>query len=415
MRVQFCFIFIIFFLLGLNSSIAATYYVATSGDDRNTGTLTSPFRTVAFAVKKMNAGDTTYVRGGFYVESLVQFSKSGTQSAPIKLLNYRNESPILNFKAKAADGARILLQNGAGYNLPIGWITIEGFEIQNGRNGIKFYNLHNSIIRRNWIHDSVGQGILGNGGHHNLFDRNRINHNGGFESCAAGELTSIGTSVCNQDHGLYMHGNFYTITNNLVYDNLAYGLQINGSSTSVYNPVKHAGRDFAGSSDWLIANNTFAYNFNRSGITVWSAPKNIRIENNIFYENCANPSSPCNNVQGVDIDRGARNVSLSNNLFFASGPGATLPFTPDIEFTNSNNIFGNPNFANAPERIPSSPNFALRSNSPALDKGLTITATRIDFKGVVRPQGEYDIGALEFTTGTSASTIPKAPGRIQIK
>ncbi len=45
-------------------------------------------------------------------------------------------------------------------------------------NGIKYYNMHNSIIRRNWIRNSLYSGILGIGGHHNLIDRNIVSHNG---------------------------------------------------------------------------------------------------------------------------------------------------------------------------------------------------------------------------------------------
>lgn len=43
---------------------AATYYVATTGNNSNPGTSSKPWKTVAYAVDKMVAGDTTYVRGG---------------------------------------------------------------------------------------------------------------------------------------------------------------------------------------------------------------------------------------------------------------------------------------------------------------------------------------------------------------
>ena len=48
------------------TSIAADYYVATSGSDTNAGTFAAPFATVQHAVDFMGAGDTCYDRGGTY-------------------------------------------------------------------------------------------------------------------------------------------------------------------------------------------------------------------------------------------------------------------------------------------------------------------------------------------------------------
>lgn len=76
---------------------AATYYVSTSGSDSNPGTQAAPFRTIAHAVDKMVAGDTTYVKGGVYREGNIRFGRSGTESAPIKLLNAPGEFPIIDF------------------------------------------------------------------------------------------------------------------------------------------------------------------------------------------------------------------------------------------------------------------------------------------------------------------------------
>ncbi|MGL5935843.1 MAG: hypothetical protein ACRCZI_09500, partial [Cetobacterium sp.] len=59
---------------------ATIYYVATTGDNANDGlTLETPWRTVNKASTTMLPGDTTFVRGGLYVEtSGVRFPRSGT-------------------------------------------------------------------------------------------------------------------------------------------------------------------------------------------------------------------------------------------------------------------------------------------------------------------------------------------------
>jgi hypothetical protein len=403
---------------------AATYYVATTGNNTNPGTEDRPWRTIGKAVDTMIAGDTTYVRGGTYnTETTIRFKRSGTASAPIKLLNYPGENPVIDWIDQQSSD-QLLVQHGSGQNVAVGYLTIEGFEIKNGWVGFKFYSLHNSIIRKNWIHDNVSQGINGGGGHHNLFDRNIINHNGTFAGCAADP------AKCNQSHGIYINGQFYTITNNLIYDNLAYGIQQNGASTAVYTSAKYPSPDFAGANDWLIANNTFAYQNHRSGIVVWgSLTTNTRIENNIFHEN-SQAVVAANGVRFVGT--GAPGVTIRNNHAYATSPGGTVFIEGNaVEgtgYTQSGNVvnISPPGFVNAPATLPASPNFALTARSPAIDKGLPpsdetpsetvrtafddalFTARRIDFAGTARPKGRaYDIGAYEYSAdGDSRAPLP---------
>ena len=47
------------------------YYVSTSGNDSNQGTISSPFRTIQKAASVMTAGDTCYIREGTYRETVV--------------------------------------------------------------------------------------------------------------------------------------------------------------------------------------------------------------------------------------------------------------------------------------------------------------------------------------------------------
>jgi hypothetical protein len=255
---------------------SATYYVATTGNNDNPGTEKQPWRTVAHAVNTMAAGDTTYVKGGIYNEGVISFKRSGTAAAHIKLLNFPGEAPIIHCNASTLGTGpfnRItIIHQNRSHNV-IGWITIEGFEIRNCYDGLKFHNAHDLTIRRNWIHDNTpGQGILGTGTRV-LIDRNVINHNGGFDVC----ITT--PSQCNQDHGIYASGTAYTITNNLIYDNLAYGIQVAGAYK--YEPTKHAGPEYVNSANWVIAHNTIAYQVHRAAIVVWGFTPNLQIVNNI--------------------------------------------------------------------------------------------------------------------------------------
>ena len=399
-------------LLPTAAAHTATYYVATTGSDSNPGTKSQPWQTVAYAVSTMVAGDTTFVRAGTYNEGLIRFTRSGTQAAPIKLLNYPGEAPKIVFINPDALH-RIVIANAAGANVAMGWITIEGFEITNGHDGIKWHNLHDSTIQRNWIHHNHFMGMLGIGGTRIQIDRNRINHNGNFTLCAQEAWR------CNQHHGIYAHGTFYTVTNNLIYGNLAYGITHNGSASSSYKSTVHAGPEFATATNWVIAHNTFAYNAYRGGLVVWgSRCNNSRIENNIFYENSVNvPSAP----QGIEFvsSSSVTGVKIRNNIAYATSPGSTVfigsGVTEWVHYTQSGNSVNvsNPGFVHAPATPPDSPNFALTARSPAIDAGLPLVETRTSFDGTPRPQGRApDIGAYQFNAGADAKS-PAAPIALQ--
>lgn len=383
---------------------AATYYVATTGNNGNPGTSSQPWRTVAYAASKMVAGDTTYVRGGTYNEGLITFGKPGTSSAPIKLLNVSGQYPIINFIDKKKFH-RIQIKNSAGYQKAIGWITIEGFELRNGYEGIKIYNGHDLTIRRNWIHHN-NMGILGNGTRIRI-DRNKFNHNGDFSRCS-----TVGDN-CRGHHGIYIHGTAVKVTSNLFYDNLATGIQLNG--TVSYKSSSHPGPEFALSQNWLIANNTFAYQANGAGIVVWGGNcDKALIDNNIFYENGV--KSAIYHTNGIVFTgaSGSTGIVIRNNLAYASGAGAKNFLSSGGSYTQSGNIVNTakPNFVNAPATLPSSPNFSLASSSPAIDRGLTRFEAKVSYTGTVRPKlSSYDIGAYEYS---GSSTTLAAPTSLQV-
>lgn len=54
----------------------AAYYVAPDGSDENEGSLSAPFATISQAARVMQAGDTCYLRGGIYRETVTVSGKS---------------------------------------------------------------------------------------------------------------------------------------------------------------------------------------------------------------------------------------------------------------------------------------------------------------------------------------------------
>lgn len=350
------------------SAQAATYYVSTTGSDANDGlTESTPKRTIAHCVSIMVAGDTCLVRGGTYNESVVRFQTSGTSTAPITLKNYPGEAPLIDFVTRAST-RRIFIEPPS---LPgaVGWLIIEGMSTTNGWEGIKWTNLHNSIIRKNKFYNNESNGILGHGGHDNLIEKNIFSHNGNFSVCEG-----VGTTACGQRHGLYLYGQRYTILNNIIYDNIGVGIQPNGYTTSNYSSTKHPSTDFAGAADWIVNGNTVAYEHNGGGAAIWGAnADNGRYENNIFYENwVAGSTSFTNGITCTGTTMTGNQIR--NNLFYATGSGGLggISATACIEgstHTQSGNLTNtsSPNFVNGGSNsLPASPDWTLQSTSGAI-------------------------------------------------
>jgi hypothetical protein len=80
-----------------------TYYISNLGDDNNNGlSMAKPFRTVAKAIRQAGPGDTVYLRGGIYrqtislgADSSAQFNTGATASSRITFKSYPSERAII--------------------------------------------------------------------------------------------------------------------------------------------------------------------------------------------------------------------------------------------------------------------------------------------------------------------------------
>src|ERR1051325_6087127 len=137
--------------------VAATYYVATTGNDGNAGTQQLPWRTVTHAVAMVAAGDTIYVRGGTYTtEGQITIRQSG-----VTLRNFLGETPIISYPSGSSYNIYVYSGN---LSVEIADVTIQGLEIIGAADaGIKMDSARRLVIRGNYIHDNQSQGILGNG------------------------------------------------------------------------------------------------------------------------------------------------------------------------------------------------------------------------------------------------------------
>ena len=360
---------------------ATTYTVATTGDDANAGTDPSkPLKTIQHAIDLAVAGDVIDVRAGTYAES-AHFQQSGAAGAPITLRAHAGERPVIS---PGASGFGVLFEAEPWRDrIEIGWLAVDGFEITGADVGVELTNGHDLSITHCDIHDSVSQGILGEG--HDVFiAKNDVHHNGDPST--------------NLDHGMYLTGHRFTIVDNLIHDNASYGIQV--AAYGCYaTSGQCAGPEYSGAVDWLIAYNTIAFEQNRSAIVLWlpdssygtplGTLSNVTIVDNVFYDNVTAKNGAPNGVSFVSYDADAT-IAIRHNLFF-SADGAPDMDSPGAAVT-SGAVHGDPLFVD-----PSKPDFHLKKGSPAIDVGEGVSGVDDDFDGVHRPQGAgFDLGAFEL-------------------
>jgi len=367
---------------------AATYWVATTGNDANSGTQTAPFRhlTKAAAVAQQ-PGDTVIVRDGTYDNEgkvgpsfVMTLYYSGTAASPITFKAENRGKAILDSMNTTTDSSC----NGAAsyinlYNAH--HIVIEGFVIQRGcDSGIQSNDsAHDITIRWNevrnianrYITDQIGRdGIYLNPSEYNFTFDGNIFHDIGRTG---------GTSLLHFDHGIYAHSANTVIINNIFY-NMNRGW-----------PIQLAD----GASNWLVSNNTFAFpsaNGEEGQIMFWGSNTNITVRNNIFY-----------NPTGNAMTRYAATINgclFDHNLIY--GVSGVIGDTSGFSIS-ANQTGANPNFVNA-----GAYNFHVNSGSPAIDSGVNSTSVPNDLENNNRPQGSStDLGAYEYG---SASTPPVISG-----
>ncbi len=415
-----------------------TYYVATTGYDGNSGSSSSPWRSIQHAADMVSAGDTVYVMGGTYNEK-VAITKSGSPGNYITFAAYPGQSVSIDgtgISLGSWDG--LIRINGASY------IKISGFRVlKSSFVGIMVSggNPSNIIIQDNYINGAYSSGIYAERASSITIDHNEITGSHIAEAGYHNEIMSL----------VIVNG--FEIMNNYVHDNInteSITVKMDSSNGRIHHnnikPTSSAGIYVCAWAD--MQQNIEVYDNivhdgpgSSRGIAVavegGGTIKNVKIYNNLVYRNSASgivvdyysdcgsdPGTLClsgtidniliegntvyqNNAIGweggiVNKYSKATNVVISNNIISQN-------YGTQIWVVGSNTIqnnlidgstgttgdsyrTGNPQFVN-----PSSGDFHIQSTSPAIDKGTTPKIAIVDFDGKSRPQGGgYDIGAYEY-------------------
>ena len=149
--------------VGIPIAQAATYYVSTTGSDTNSGTISSPFRTISRGVNALGSGDTLYIRGGtYYEQKTITADHGGTQSAPTTLSGYPGETVVIsgnNYTNPSQHSGTGLIQVYAN------WFIVRDITItQSGDTGINTdVSAAHVTIDNVYSHHNWGSGIVMSG------------------------------------------------------------------------------------------------------------------------------------------------------------------------------------------------------------------------------------------------------------
>ncbi len=128
-----------------SSPVVGEFYVSPSGNDSNPGTIAQPFYSLAKAVAIAGPGSTIYMRGGTYqYTATINLTQAGTAAAPIKILAYQNEKPVLSWSTWAPASETIRgAARGIKVTMTASYYYIKGLEIAYAPdNGVKCEGNH---------------------------------------------------------------------------------------------------------------------------------------------------------------------------------------------------------------------------------------------------------------------------------
>ncbi len=371
----------------------ATYYVATTGNDSNSGTSSSPWRhPQRCTVSPIKAGDTCIVRSGTYTDTdgngavVWVYNRTATPSGTAsQRITIKSEKPL---------GAVIALPNRNGFSTGVyidkPYYVIEGFDISGGSNSGSSASYHGiyltpsatgTIVRSNSIHH-IGRAVCSNSDagfpgvyvkrtSSVLIERNRIYSIGRRRNGESG----CSTTRYQHDHGIYISGaSNVTVGRNVIYDtNRGYPIHVYGGTTT----------------------NLSIYHNTLSGRSPTGRPKG-----HILLSSTIRTASIKNNISndapyGMVIPSGlkASGVTVSHNMSntFTNGLGTSYS---GINFSNNFDKVSNLGFANK-----STNDFRLVGGSPAINRGTSSGVPPV-------PDGSPDTSAYEYSSqNTLASPL----------
>src|SRR6478752_8324771 len=446
------------------------FFVATTGNDANTGSFTSPWKTIPKAKNAIAAGDTAYIEDGVAQTSEDNFtaylsmdnagsSNSGTATAPKAFIAYPNATVTVGVagglhygirtpnigahedywvisQLRIIGGTQAMDIGGTGWRLIGNEMQCPGADDQvgcfemSGGNQSKFYGneVHNAGINptsSKYYHavyfstDSNHVDVGWNHIHDNFTCRALQFHSSPLcsPSCGSGDTTGF------DQYDLHVH------------DNLIHGDNCNGINFATVDPSKGTVEAYnnviyhVGLMDPLQLGASFSCIY-VAGITNngTAGTGTVQVFNNTLSDCAANNSSNASGSRGAFGVGGGPStllMNLRNNVvqqnageIYIDGSLSQIRGDHNLWFgvgngpaQTTNNLNVDPQFVSR-----SGGDLHLSSTSPAKDAGLTVAPSDSfvpnssqvrDKDGTPRPQGTaFDLGAYEVAVGGTTTSTP---------
>ena len=397
-----------------HSAFAAEFYVSTSGNDSNAGTLASPFATPQKAFAVMASSDTVYVRGGTYnLSTQVKTVVAGTAANYCELWAYPGEKPVFNFAS--------LPSATKGLYVSKDYWHVLGIEVANATdNGIIVAGSGYSVVEGCVVHDCNNDGIrLGSSSaaaHHTLVlncdsYRNFQVASGGnngdgfsakagtgpgnvFRGCRAWNNSDDGWDFYENDGITIVLENCWAFANGLNlwgvsnFSGNGNGFKLGGASTAAEHILKNC----------LAFDNVhdgFDQNYNSGGVTLYNCTG---------FRNAVNFQFP--DVPDVGVDVMKNNISHNGQVIINgtaqltanSWQGLTVT---DADFTSVNAATAT-TARNSDYSLPTLSFLHLAAGSDLIDAGVNV--------GLPYNGSAPDLGAYE--SGTTVTQPPAAPSNL---
>ena len=281
------------------------YYVAATGNNANSGSLSSPWKTIQYGLNQLPANGVLNVFPGTYSEKIT------IPNSTITLKNYSAVLPVIDAGGITSQNAVIAVNNKSN-------VTIEGIElqnnIQNDAQGIliegsganitikncKIHDIHFSANANAAVNETVNaQGIIVFGTNATTAITNLKIQNNELYNCRLG-----------YSEGIAVNGNVngFEVTGNNVHNLSNIGIDIIGHEGTCPNPANDQARN------GLVKNNTAHHciaAYSTSGGIYIDGGKNITVENNTSYHNGYGIEVGCEKT-GQTTD----GIIIRNNVFY---------------------------------------------------------------------------------------------------
>lgn len=357
-----------------STSWAAEYYIdKNNGSDENSGALSDPWKTIGKANATLKAGDTVYIKGGVFNNTVIRPGNSGTASDPITYARYESEKVVLSF----VSGLRTTAINLSNRDhIVIDGIDVDGNAIGDDSHVREWVNMdsgsYNVVKNCNFKRCYGWSGVkIGHGAHHNKILDNTMKNCGG-KARNNGDMITIGVETGTPHHNLVEGNTLSHAGHNIVnvegYQNIirnndlsnpngriltlrklnAYGernlfennrVHDNGVPKNNSRPpsMKLLGEYQIVRNNMLYNNVAHAMQIPVGASNVGTKANHLRVYNNVFYNNGAEAIKLFTyNARGLDTSAN----SYVNNIIFGNGQ-VGISLEPETGGFNGNRIINN--------------------------------------------------------------------------